>query len=189
MPSPNVYNGNLYGGMRARAIRSSIYWWIKNNLTTLGWFSTSSNFTPITFLDEIPNFTGNEAIALNTLALIDGEDVSQDAEIGMYFGKDTWTFSVDFYAENDSVGLAVNKDIQRLLEGRQPGIGVITPIIPIYDYTYATLATPPATPLATPPYIGYLDVENISANRVSGPAAWQRFWWIVTFDVVDYNLT
>lgn len=166
----------LYGGQRARAIRSSLFRFINSGLHQLGWFDTGKGFTPITFLDEIPAYDAQNVVAVNTLALIDGESESRDMELGSYNAEESWYFAFDFFAENDAVGLQVIRDIKAMLEGRHPQIGYVFPVLPILDVTQAT-----------PPLVGYADIEKISANRMSGPQPFMRYWFTCGCEIIDYN--
>lgn len=167
----------LYGGQRARAVRSSLFRYLNGCLTNLGYFSTTGNFTPVSFIDEIPQFESNRVIAPNTLAVIDGESETKDIEMGSYYGQHNWDYILEFYAENDAIGLQVSKDMQACLEGRYPGVSSGYPSITLYDYS-----------LATPAPIGTLDVENIISTRMSGPQPWMRYWYAVRFTLIDYQL-
>lgn len=167
----------LYGGRRARAVRSSLYHYLDDSLTSLGWYDSNANFTPVSFIDEIPNFEAKTVIKPNTLALIDGESDSSDIELGSFYGEHHWAYSIELYAENDAVGLMLIKDIQAVLEGRYPGVSNSYPQFTLYDYAQSS-----------PEPIGYVDVENIAANRMSGPQPWMRYWYAVKFELVDYQL-
>jgi hypothetical protein len=166
----------LYGGARARAIRSSLFRFVHSGLNDLGWFSTGKGFTPITFLDEIPTYDAQNITSPNTLALIDGESESRDMELGSFNGEESWHFAFDFFAENDAVGLQVIRDVKSMLDGRHPDIGRIFPILPILDVTQAT-----------PPLVGYADIERVTANRMSGPKPFMRYWFTCECQIIDYN--
>lgn len=163
----------IVGGLRARLIRDSLYYMLHDSLDQLGWFSVNRRHQPI-------NFTGTDTerlteIPINTVALSDDNLTENDYELGSNGVESTWTFYVDFYAEDDSVGKHLIHDVRDILGGRMSTIGRVAANCAVYDYRQAT-----------PSVIFFVELEHIIVDRAHDfPKAWQKHWYACRFDVVD----
>lgn len=162
------------GGLRARLVRDSVFFTIKNTLGAIGWFDAGRRHQPLTVTTEQQNL-GTE-IPLNTLAVTDEGRSTRDIELGSNFSSKPWVFYADFFAESDSLSIDVSNDIADILEGRFPAFGRVGPVVQVYDYTQAT-----------PTPIFYVDIESVRIDRgqrFSEP--YLRHWRSVQWLVVDY---
>lgn len=163
------------GGLRARLVKDSAYYMIKDSLDQLNWFDPNREHAPISFIPEaIPE---NTEIPFNTMALSDENSYTTDIELGSGLVEKRWTFVIDFYASNSALGLHMAEDISSILEGRFPSIGRHDPILPVKDYSIGG---------NNPPEIFICEIENVTVDRIKGwPKPFQQFWYIVTFDILD----
>lgn len=163
----------IVGGLRARLIRDSAYAWIREGLEALGWDDAGRRHLPIVWREGDVDF--DEKIEFNTISLSQTDVIDEDAELGSSLTNDTWTFYVDFFAENDSVGTHFIHDVRDILRGKMPAIGRGRPTFDVYDYS-----------LATPVIIAVCDVERVTVDRANNfPRPWQKHWYVCRFDVVD----
>lgn len=161
------------GGIRARLIRDSLYDMIKDSLTALGWFDGGRRHQPLNMIHEqIENL---ESIQINTLALADEDLVSDDIELGSNLAEHRWHFYVDFYAESDTLGVELIRDVADILSGRMSSIGRSFANFGVYDFRQAT-----------PPLLFFCEIENVRVDRSQNwNDAHLRHWYMVDFDVVD----
>lgn len=163
----------IVGGLRARLIRDSLFHMLHDSLSSLGWFSANRRHQPLIFTGtDIDRLT---EVPLNTLVLSDDNLTEVDFELGSNGVESTWTYYVDFYAEDDSVGKHLIHDVRDILGGRMSTIGRTHPVCPVYDYRQAT-----------PSLIFYVDLERIVVDRAHDfPKMWQKHWYACRFDVID----
>lgn len=163
------------GGLRARLIRDSVFRMIRDSLDSLNWLDPAPlTHKPITM--KAADVPMNEEIAPNTIALADEDTSESEYELGSNMSEHRWTFYVDFYAENDTIGLHLINDVKAILGGRMPSIGRRSPSCDIYDYTQAT-----------PPRIFTVEIEDILLDRGHDfPQPWLRYWYSCRFEVVDH---
>lgn len=165
------------GGLRARLIRDSIYRTLNSGLTELGWFDSGRSHLPIHF--EPTSIDDSQAVEKNTAALADWDTTERPDELGSLLAEHRHTYYVDFYAENDAIGVHFMTDVKDILGGRMPSIGRSEPTITVYDWTQAT-----------PPAIFTVSVENIIIDRPMMPSKpWHRFMRTVRFEIVDHYST
>lgn len=162
------------GGLRARLIRDSLFYMLRDALTDLGWLNNAQpSHLPITLLAEPTQ--ADQEVPLNTVALADDDLRGEDVELGSGLAEQSWSFFVDFYAENDPIGLHLIRDVKDILEGRMASIGRTRPILVVQDWT-----------LATPVAIFTCEIEDVSTARAHDfPHAWLRHWHTCSFTVVD----
>lgn len=161
------------GGLRARLIRESTYQAVYDALETIGWFDSGRRHSPISFLPT--GVDDSENVALNTAALADWDITEEEDEMGSLMSEHRQVYYVDFYAEDDAVGMDFSTDVKDILAGRMPSIGRGAPRIEVYDYTQAT-----------PPVIFTVGVENVAIDRPSVfERPWQRYFRTVRFELVD----
>jgi hypothetical protein len=166
----------IVGGLRARLIHDSIFNYVKDGLTVLGWTGNPAprRYVPINFIAQTPNLEAE--VPLNTLALSDENVTDQSAEIGSQFAEHTRNFYLDFFAESDAIGKHLIGDLRDLLEGRMPSLGYLGPEIPVFDYTQAT-----------PSQIFYVELTSLRVDRAHNWAQrWLQHWYSISFSVVDW---
>lgn len=161
------------GGLRARLIRDSLSETVKEGLDSLGWFDSGRSHQPLHFLREPANW--DEPINLNSLSISATDVIGDDAEMGSQLSIETWDFFVDFYAENDPVGLHVIHDIRDILRGKIPSIGRGRPVLDVMNWT---LATP--TPAFT------CEIEDVVVDRATGfNRPWLFHWYTCRASILD----
>ncbi len=161
------------GGLRAQLIRESVYQELWRALSELGWFDSGRRHKPITFPGVTE--TNENEIPLNRIALVDEDVFEFEYELGNTAIEAHWTFWVDFYAENESLGKHVIYDVKDILGGRMSTIDRAKPRIPVYDWT-----------LATPQEIFAVQIEDIVVDRAKDfPKPYQKHWYACRFTVVD----
>lgn len=164
---------SVEGGLRARLIRDSLEELVRSGLTARGWFDPGRRHSPIVFVPE-PN-DWDEPIEANSLAISGGDSIDDPLELGSTASEDRWTFYVDFYAEDESVGTDVSGDIRDLLRGQLPSIGRTNPVLPVLDFREAT-----------PTELFTCDIESVVLDRGRGfSQPWLRWWYTVRLDLVD----
>lgn len=165
----------IEGGLRSRFIRDSLEQLVVGGLTQLGWFGPGRDHSPIAIV-EAPN-DWDDPVEINSLTFADGGENDTELELGSLATEDTWTYYIDFYAEDESLGLHLSGDVRDILRGKLPSIGRTNPALPVYDYRQAT-----------PPIVFYCYLENVLVDRAKGfSQPWMRYWFSVRVDVVDEN--
>lgn len=161
------------GGLRARLIKDSLYNMLHQALEDLGWFDSGRYHKPLRFpATPVDPMT---KVDLNTVALGELGTIDTDAEMGSYLTERAWSMYVDVFAENDTVGLHLARDIQDILQGRFNSIGRTRPALDVYDYTQAT-----------PTLIFVCQFDLVSIDRAqSFTDAWQRNWYSVAILLLD----
>lgn len=163
----------IVGGLRARIIRDSLYHMLHDSLDALDWFDAGRRHRPIVFTGTSTD--RQTEIALNTLVLSDDNLTETEYELGSNGIESTWTFYIDFYAEDDDVGKHLIHDVRDILGGRMSTIGRTYSNCPVYDYR-----------MATPTIVFTVDLERIIVDRAHDfPKQWQKHWYACRFDVVD----
>lgn len=163
----------IVGGLRARLIRESIFNAVYDALDSLDWFDAGRQHTQISFRSEPIDI--NQQIPINTIVLTDEDIIDFDQEMGSILAEHRWTMYIDFYAENQALGLQVVRDIRDIISGRFPSTGQTSPHIQVYDYRTST-----PSPLFT------VEIEDAIVDRARDfPEPWRRFWYAVRFTVVD----
>lgn len=163
------------GGVRYRLIRDSLISMITTSLGALGWFDAGRQHLPLNVVtSEVPE---GEEVPLNTLAFTDDDLDSSEEELGSNFAEHAWSWYIDFYAENNSVGVHLIQDVKAILDGRFPSIGRTGPILPVYDYT-----------MATPTVAFTCEIEDVSTHKAHGfSKVYQRHWHGCSFTLLDYH--
>jgi hypothetical protein len=165
----------IEGGLRSRFIRDSLEQLVVGGLAALGWFGPGRDHSPIAVVDA-PN-DWDEPVEINSLAFADGGEDDIEMELGSTATEDRWVYYIDFYAEDESVGLHLSGDVRDILRGKLSSIGRTNPSLPVYDYRNAT-----------PPVIFHCYLENVLVDRAKGfNQPWLRYWFSVRVDVVDEN--
>jgi hypothetical protein len=165
----------LSGGTRARCVKRSVYDVVKAGLTTIGWFNSGRNHAPINLIPDRPDFSSNVTVPANTCALFVGGSESSQLELGSYSIQDEYQMWFEIYAEDDQLGIALSKDIQKILQGAYPGVNDVPTLI-LYDYTQSPAVNS-----------GYLDICDVKFTHPDGNETWQRYWFKVMFCVTDYD--
>ncbi len=95
--------------------------------------------------------------------------------MGSGLAEQTWSFFVDFYAENDPIGLHLIRDVKDLLEGRMASIGRTKPLLVVKDWT-----------LATPAQIFTCEIEDVRTARAHDFSnSWMKHWHSCSFTIID----
>lgn len=163
----------IVGGLRARLIRESLYRTLRQALDDLDWFNPNNPNLPITFVARQMN--QDEQIEWNTIALSDEGDTSTELELGSQLAEQRWQMYIDFFAENDAIGLHLIRDMKDILDGRMSFIGRNDPSFDVYDYRQAT-----------PPMLFRCQIEEVSVDRAHGfMKPWMEHWYSCAFLVVD----
>lgn len=163
---------SVVGGLRTRFLYDSVFNALYDGMETLGWFDTDRRHRPVTFISE--PIGDVEEVQLNTMAFSDGPMFDNEAEIGSNMTASEYGFYIDIYGESGPLGRALANDFRDLIKGRHGGR--TGPVFTIYDLS-----------LATPTSIGYAEVERVNIHREDTfTRPWQKFWYSVRFDVVDY---
>lgn len=146
---------------------------VRAGLTSLGWFSVGRQHRDVVFtIESIDPLT---EVVPNSIGLAPGNERSIDRELGSVLAQKDWMFFIDVFAENDTVGLHLVRDIQDILEGRFPSIGRSTNVLPVYDYTQAT-----------PTVIFSCLLEDCIVDKAQlTEKSWQRHWWACSVTVRD----
>lgn len=127
------------------------------------------------FIEEPGNW--DEPIEINSIVVTGGDAVDDPLELGSMATEDRVTYYVDFYGEDESIGLDVSGDIRDILRGKIPSIGRTQSTIPVYDYRDAT-----------PGIAFYCDLENVLVDRGRGfTQPWMRYWFSVRVELIDEN--
>lgn len=146
---------------------------VNDALNQLGWYTASSWHEPINF---IPKPFDRVEIKDNTLTLASEGLEDTFAELGSLLSDHTHTYFLDFFAENDTVGMQMAGDLRDIIEGRVSAIGRTGPILHVIDYT-----------AATPSEIFFCDIERVKIDRGRmSSEIWKNTWWAVSFEVVDH---
>lgn len=162
------------GGLRARLIRESVYRTLYSSLDALGWFDDVPNRLPVTF--EPTSVDIEERVEKNTASMTDWDTTETPEEMGSDLAEHRWTYYVDFFAENDAVGIHFATDVKDILSGRMTAIGRVRPTASVYDFT-----------AATPTEIFTVGFERILVDRPENyRKPWTRFQRSIRFDVVDH---
>ena len=163
-------------GIRTRLIRDSLINMVTESLRSLGWFDENRQHLPINVLtSEVPE---GEDVPYNTLAFADDDIVTDDQELGSLFAEHRWSWFIDFFAEDNSIGVHLIQDVRAILQGRLPSIGRSDPSFPVFDYATSATST---TKLFT------CHIEDVATHRAHGfPRAYQRYWHSVSFEILDY---
>lgn len=161
------------GGLRARLIRDSVEELVRSGLAARGWFDVDRRHAPLRIVSE-PN-DWDEPIEANSISISGGDSTDDPLEMGSNATEDQWTYYVDFYAEDESIGLDVSGEVRDILRGKLPSIGRTGSFLPVYDFRDAT------------PAVAFVcQIENVMVDRGRGfNQPWLRFWYTVRFDLLD----
>ena len=163
----------VVGGLRARLLRDSLIYVVRNGLSLAGWMDEDRYHLPLQFLQgphhwEIPT-------TFNTLVFTSQGVETEEAELGSNLTTDTAIITIDLYAQSDSLGVEVTNDARDLLRGRLPG-GAERSMVPILDFRQPTPAT-----------IGYAQVDHVGVQRSINQVVeeWARHVFTVTVRLKD----
>lgn len=164
---------DIVGGLRVRLIKDSFFYMIEESLAVRGWFDPGRQHMPVNLVAKSQNW--DEPVQYNTLA-ISVEDVQDDEqEMGSNLTEDRWQVYVDFFAEDDALGMDLTNDIRDILRGKMGSIGRGRPSFTVFDYRQAT-----------PNRLFRCGIENVISDRARNfPRPWQQHWYVVRCDVLD----
>lgn len=161
------------GGLRSRLIRDSLYSKLSQALGDLGWFDSGRHHLPVTL--HVQPLDPTVEVTFNAIGITDGGTSSQDAELGTIFAEHINLIFIDVFAESDTLGLHLSRDIADIISGRIPSIGASRPTVDVYDYSQAT-----------PPLIFVCHSESVMVDKAHATRQpWHRFWYSVAFNLVD----
>jgi hypothetical protein len=163
----------IVGGLRTRFIKDSFFDYMEDKLTLLGWFNPNREHIPISLFEEaLPN---DEEIPFNSLTVEWATYTYEDIEVGSRLGEHTHTVYVDFYAENDALGMHLINDVAAIFDGRLTAIGATSPTFPVLNQEQAT-----------PTEIFRCEITDVRIDKARDfPAKWQKFWWSCRLGVLD----
>lgn len=142
----------LTGGTRTRLVLDSIVVLVEQILTDLGWFGPNRAHDPIVVRTGAQRW--DEPLVLNTLVLTATTiEAVFDVELGSDLQTDRINVGIDFYAQNDALGVHLINDLRDGLRGRL-SVGAYGSQIPVLDFR-----------LATPVPIGSVAVTSLTAVR------------------------
>ncbi len=161
------------GGFRYRLIHESLYRMIEDSLDQLNWFDGQPGRENVRMIPEpLPL---QVEIPMNTIALVDLDMIDDDDELGSDLSEVRWTFYLDFYAADKSIGIHLINDVRDILKGKMSSIGRTGANFGVYDYD-----------LATPSIVFYCEIEDVIIDKAdSTPQPWLKNWYTCRFDVVD----
>lgn len=167
------------GGLRTRYIWDATYYMIRDALDSLNWFDSGRDHSLIHFVPE--PYDALIEIPPNTLTLVPEDTDRDEIELGSALMEKTYTFWVDFFAEEEVVGTHLINDIADILEGRMASAGRTNNWVDVYDPT-----------LATPYLLFSCEIINVETRRGtegrSSGQQWRRNWHACAFDLIDtYN--
>lgn len=164
----------IVGGLRDRLLKDSFYGHVEQALNTLGWLDPGRSHRPINLIQKPEHW--DVPVAPNTVTVDFTAIETGEVEVGSRLTNDVHTGYVEIYAENDSLGHHLSNDIRDWLRGRLQTnpVGVT---FPIFDYRQGS----------TPPVIGYMDIDGISAlrNVAATNEQWLRHWFRVRCEITD----
>lgn len=162
----------LRGGLRSRLISDSFRVMVIAALADLGWFDTGRRHAPIDYVTRPEEW--REEVAPNTLAISPEQWNPEDGGLGNQQFDRTRMY-IDFFSENEAVGIHLAHDLQSALLGLMPSIGRRGPQLEVFD-----------TGQATPTVITVLDIEDVRVERAVGfPHEWQRHWFVISCFLED----
>lgn len=165
----------LEGGLRDRMIDMSIFRYVQDGLTALGWFNASTLRAPVVMRDT-PVGDG-EKIEPNLVCMSNENMMVEDLETGSTGSWNRFDVYFDVYAESDALGKHLIGDIQGILAGQHSDIGCVSPFIQVYDYSQAT-----------PSEEFLIEVENTERNRNRSHAVdttHARHMWTLLAEIED----
>lgn len=167
----------IVGGLRARLLQDSVHAVLIDGLTEAGWLDPGRNHLPVQIQPKPAKWTS--PIQPNLVAIDFLSVDTEEAELGSPLTADMILAYIEVYAESDSLGVGLSNDIRDLLRGRL-SVARAGGTLPILDFRHAT-----------PPVIGYLRVDRVSALRNASPTedVWVRHWYRVRCEFTDTYYT
>lgn len=162
------------GGLRARLRQDSILAAVRDGLAAQGWFDLNRSHQPVRIQGRPAEW--NEPIAPNLVALDVLNTEIEEFEVGSALTADLMVAHAEVFAESESLGDDLSNDIRDILRGRLGSSSAL----PIYDFRHAT-----------PPVVGYLQVDNVNSLRNVAPSqdSWVRHWYRVRCEFTDTYYT
>lgn len=163
----------ITGGLRARLVLDSFTVLVEHTLVALGWLDTGRRYRPITFRTGL--LPDTEPVELNTLVTRADMVQAEEIEMGSDLLLDRMTAAIDFYAEDEALGLHVTNDLRDALRGRL-SVGALGGQMPIYDFR-----------MATPAPVAFAAITDVEAVRDLSPVAsvWARHLFTVNCSIED----
>lgn len=168
------------GGLRARLIHDNLFNVLEDGLDELGWLNTDRNHAPVTVRKT--QVKRDENIEPNVVC-ITAEDVNEmEAEMGSLLSDNIWSYYVDVYAEDSTLGLHLATDIRDIFSGKfTTSVSRRGPDIDIYDLSVQS---------ATPIDLFSVEISDVQLDRTRFfEKPYQEYWWVVSFSVLDSYAT
>lgn len=163
------------GGLRDRLVVENVRNLIEECLSDLGWFSSNSLINNPLEIRTEPVDDDTEILP-NVITIVDEDVDSMEQEMGSDFREHRWSYAIDIFAEDTASGKHLAGDVRAILQGKLPSIGRVGDRVAVYDLTQAT-----------PDVMFYIEIEDVVSGRQRYyTKPFQKFWWTVLFDVVDY---
>jgi hypothetical protein len=165
----------VVGGARSRLIRENLLGLVTEILDALGHLDpTAKGRKPV--IVEAEPVDWQHKVEFNTVGVSYGDrpDV-EPAETGSNLGRYIRTFYVDFFCENESVGIQLSDDTRDALQGLMPSIGRGSEWFTVLD-----LRQPTPTPLFD------VEITSVASDKArSFPHSWTNHWYVVVVEIED----
>lgn len=162
------------GGIRDRLIHDSLYNYVKDGLTAVGWMNHGRSHQPLDLVPEQKDW--EDELALNTITISPSNVYDEQWELGSYASKNITTYWIDVYGESEALGLQISGDVRDILRGKFTTLGFGAAELPVFDYTQES-----------PVQIFYCDIEHVRRDRAqSYSKRYQRFLYMISVDIIDY---
>ena len=146
---------------------------VNDSLDQLNWFDVTNQIEPVHFISQ--PYDSLEKIPTNTLTLAPEGTMTDPLELGSLLSEKHTTYFLDFFSENEVIGVHMIQDLEDIIQGRMPSIGRDRPNLIVYDYSQAT---PPQI------FTCQLDDVQIDRGRISNER-WKYSWFACSFVVID----
>jgi hypothetical protein len=170
-----VSDTSLTGGLRDRLVDDAVHLMLRDALTALGWLAPAAHRREVTLIAA--PVQADVEIVPTTVSVV-REDLAYDLiELGSQLSEDRSIHYVDIYGENDAVAKHLAGDLRDILRGKMPAIGRTAPVVAVFDRTQTPVPAEPAF---------HVEIEDVVMERAREVSrAWERYWWMIRFDVVD----
>lgn len=158
----------LSGGLRDRMLVESITQKVVSELTTVGWFGSNRQHSPIIVETAYPE--NGEEPEVNTLVISLGSYLGGLNELGAKSEEHFTSIYIDFFGESRALSTELMGDIWEILK--------TNPVMPVYDYSAV------GNPID---FYVELDEESMRLRYSNATREYQKFWAELFFGVTDYR--
>lgn len=163
-------------GLRLRFIRDSLFYMVRESMEAAGWFENEPRRAPVELLPEPVD--GSVEIVPNKVAMSTDDTTTLEWELGTDMEQLRWDVYFDVFAENESVGIHIVGDIVAILKGKMPSVGRTSSSFDVYDFRDMDEGP-----------IFKCDLEEIDSSRVDPTTNFNKFYWVIGCQIVDYHVT